>query len=117
MIGGTTGYDYSCDVHRLHLSSGKWEVHHLNRGIPPDPPGRYRHELGLQLHRSKVFVFGGGTAHFSYGFQVIHFIASNRIKIICWCFFLAHRFWFCLWHLANQKYKMLNIRTIHFECY
>ncbi|KAK9497400.1 hypothetical protein O3M35_004727 [Rhynocoris fuscipes] len=69
VIGGTTGYDYSCDVHRLDLVTGKWEVMRLNRGAPYDPPGRYRHEIGLYLSKNKVFILGGGTAHHSYELQ------------------------------------------------
>lgn len=60
-IGGTNGYDYTLDVHRLHLPSRTWEcVYECNQNIREDPSGRYRHELAYD--DSRIYVIGGGTS-------------------------------------------------------
>ncbi|CAB0001160.1 unnamed protein product [Nesidiocoris tenuis] len=69
VIGGTTGYEYSADVHKLDLAAARWSDSCLCKGLPNEPMGRYRHELGI--HGSKVFMFGGGTSDESFGFKDI----------------------------------------------
>ncbi|XP_055686745.1 kelch domain-containing protein 10 homolog [Lutzomyia longipalpis] len=61
VIGGTTGYDYSCDVHRLNLMTHEWElVYHCDENNERDPSGRYRHELAYD--GEKIYILGGGTS-------------------------------------------------------
>ncbi|XP_075217092.1 scruin like at the midline [Lycorma delicatula] len=68
-VGGTTGYEYSLDIHCLDLQSKVWEqIYVCNTGCE-EPPGRYRHELAFDGNR--IFVLGGGTAEVAYGFEVI----------------------------------------------
>ncbi|XP_059614073.1 kelch domain-containing protein 10 homolog [Phlebotomus argentipes] len=65
VVGGTTGYDYSCDVHRLNLMTYEWElVYHCDENNEDDPPGRYRHELAYDGER--IFVLGGGTSQVAF---------------------------------------------------
>ncbi|XP_053677109.1 kelch domain-containing protein 10 homolog [Anopheles nili] len=60
-IGGTNGFDYSLDVHRLHLPSKTWEcAYECKQNIRDDPSGRYRHELAYDDY--KIYVIGGGTS-------------------------------------------------------
>jgi hypothetical protein len=40
VIGGTTGYAYSMDVHKLDLSSFVWETLFISRGDLEEPPAR-----------------------------------------------------------------------------
>lgn len=61
-IGGTTGFEYSCDVHRLNLSNNVWELVYQSRpDMRDDPEGRYRHEI---VYDGKyIYIFGGGTSN------------------------------------------------------
>ncbi|XP_066253291.1 kelch domain-containing protein 10 homolog [Euwallacea similis] len=60
-IGGTTGYDYTCDIHRLNLKTLTWEIVYICNGTGDyEPPGRYRHEVGFDGKR--IFILAGGTA-------------------------------------------------------
>ncbi|XP_036331537.1 kelch domain-containing protein 10 homolog [Rhagoletis pomonella] len=69
-IGGTTGYDYSCDVHRLNLRTRVWECVYICRpDIREDPEGRYRHEVVYD--GEYIYVLGGGTSHLVYDLQRI----------------------------------------------
>lgn len=68
-IGGTTGYDYSSDIHRLDMETKAWETVYMCIGRREEPPGRYRHEVVFDGER--IFVLGGGTAEVAYGFEEI----------------------------------------------
>lgn len=60
-IGGTTGFDYTCDIHRLDLRTYEWEC--LSRSCASNedhPKGRYRHEIVQDDEH--IYVIGGGTA-------------------------------------------------------
>ena len=37
IVGGTTGWEYNCDVHKLNFSTAEWEEV-ISRNRPP--PGR-----------------------------------------------------------------------------
>lgn len=66
-VGGTTGYGYTCDIHRFDLKTGKWETVYLCSGADEmEPPGRYRHELAYD--GKMIYVFGGGTVSETFGF-------------------------------------------------
>ncbi|XP_074645781.1 kelch domain-containing protein 10-like [Tubulanus polymorphus] len=71
MFGGTTGFEYSDDVHKLDLETFIWERIPIDDRKPPDnrrrPKGRYRHEAVTD--GEKVFIFGGGRAYATYGFE------------------------------------------------
>jgi hypothetical protein len=69
-VGGTTGYEYNADVHRLDLRTGVWEVVYVCEGKgKKEPQGRYRHELAFD--GTRIYLLGGGTADDVYGFQVV----------------------------------------------
>ena len=61
VVGGTTGFTYSIDVHKFDLTTRRWTE--LYRKTPYDesqfPAERYRHELAL--FDDKIYVFGGGN--------------------------------------------------------
>lgn len=61
-IGGTEGFFYSCDIHRLNLNTLEWEAIQPNEpvGRQRRPSGRYRHELAFD--GKCIYLFGGGTA-------------------------------------------------------
>lgn len=69
-IGGTTGFDYSCDVYRLDLRTKVWENVYICRPeMRDDPEGRYRHEV---VYDGKhIYVLGGGTSNSVYDLQRI----------------------------------------------
>lgn len=64
-IGGTTGYDYFCDIYRLDLKTNEWASIYISRPeLREDPEGRYRHET---IYTGKyILVLGGGTSHINY---------------------------------------------------
>ncbi|XP_043258534.1 kelch domain-containing protein 10 homolog isoform X1 [Colletes gigas] len=69
-VGGTSGYEYTCDIHRLDLRTGIWEKVYICSGIDQnEPSGRYRHELAFD--GKFIYVLGGGTAVEAFGFLEI----------------------------------------------
>lgn len=78
-VGGTTGFEYSADIHCLNLKTRTWDKVYICDGKPNEPAARYRHELGF--HCSRLYVLGGGTAQEVFGFDEIPcFDLRNR----CW---------------------------------
>lgn len=67
-VGGTTGFEYTCDIHRLNLKDGIWEVVYTCKGADSEPQGRYRHEV--VMYSGRIFILGGGTSHEAFPFQV-----------------------------------------------
>ncbi|KAI8038490.1 kelch domain-containing protein 10 homolog [Drosophila gunungcola] len=82
-IGGTTGFDYTCDVYRLDFRTGIWENVYISRPeMRDDPEGRYRHEV---VYDGKhIFVLGGGTSHSVYDLQRI---PAYNLEANCWDYF------------------------------
>ncbi|XP_055387527.1 kelch domain-containing protein 10 homolog [Condylostylus longicornis] len=70
-IGGTTGYDYSCDVYRLDLYTKTWEMLYICQPDrrEDDPKGRYRHEIVYD--GTHIYVLGGGTSITAYSLKEI----------------------------------------------
>ncbi|XP_012216265.1 kelch domain-containing protein 10 homolog [Linepithema humile] len=69
-VGGTTGYEYTCDIHRLDLRKGVWETVYICTGKDEcEPYGRYRHELAFD--GKMIYVLGGGTSTEAFGFSEI----------------------------------------------
>ncbi|XP_063238402.1 kelch domain-containing protein 10 [Bacillus rossius redtenbacheri] len=70
-VGGTTGFEFSSDVHRLDLRAGRWEEVYVSTGAAPEEPsGRYRHELAL--HGERLFLIGGGTGDRACSLKSVH---------------------------------------------
>lgn len=68
-VGGTTGYEYTCDIHRFDLRTGIWETVYVCLGRDSlEPPGRYRHELAFD--GEMIYILGGGTSIDAFGFSV-----------------------------------------------
>ncbi|CAJ0928721.1 unnamed protein product, partial [Mesorhabditis belari] len=70
VVGGTTGHDYFCDVHKLTLAadhSCEWEQ--LNMGS--SRPGRYRLEVAHDEINNRLLLLGGGSPDFAEGFDQI----------------------------------------------
>ncbi|GBP14517.1 Kelch domain-containing protein 10 homolog [Eumeta japonica] len=63
-IGGTNGFDYNCDIHRLNLKTLTWECVFIGTGQEGEPIGRYRHELAVL--NEKLYVIGGGTGAWAF---------------------------------------------------
>ncbi|XP_020290298.1 kelch domain-containing protein 10 homolog isoform X2 [Pseudomyrmex gracilis] len=69
-MGGTTGYDYTCDIHKFDLRTHRWEMIYARSGRDESEPlGRYRHELAFDGRL--IYVFGGGTSTEVFGFSEI----------------------------------------------
>lgn len=96
-LGGTTGYEYTSDIHRLNLKSGNWESVYICKGLRSEPPGMYRHEV--VLYESKIYVFGGGTINEAYGFQVSNLYCSHKNM----SFYSVHGFWYICCYLRYGK--------------
>ncbi|KAG7202025.1 hypothetical protein KM043_004710 [Ampulex compressa] len=78
-IGGTTGYDYTCDIHRFNLKTAVWEAVYICTGRDHcEPKGRYRHELAFDGRM--IYVLGGGTAVEAFGFSEIPAFDLKRNK-------------------------------------
>lgn len=71
VVGGTSGHDYACDVHRLDMQTRTWELVGPSRPNTRagDPEGRYRHELAAD--EEHILVLGGGTTMTTYALDVI----------------------------------------------
>ncbi|CAH2086248.1 unnamed protein product [Euphydryas editha] len=63
-IGGTNGFSYNCDIHRLDLRTLIWEPVFIGTGQEGEPLGRYRHEIAVM--GKKVYVIGGGTGELAF---------------------------------------------------
>lgn len=82
-IGGTTGFDYSCDVYRLNLRTKVWEnVYNCRPEMRDDPEGRYRHEVVYDGNH--IFILGGGTSMTVYDLQTI---PAFNLKTNTWEYF------------------------------
>lgn len=90
-VGGTTGYDYTCDIHRFNLKSGVWEIVYICTGKDEcEPYGRYRHELAFD--GKMIYVLGGGTSSEAYGFSEI---PAFDLKTNSWRTLTTHGDKFC----------------------
>lgn len=73
VVGGTSGFGYSCNIYSLNLKSKVWTPVYISKGNSRNEPlGRYRHEIAI--YNSRIIVFGGGTIHDVFELQVIQFI-------------------------------------------
>lgn len=70
-VGGTSGFHYYMDVHRLDLTQTppKWTKLYQQPGDENEPRSRYRHELCL--YDNKIFVLGGGTSFMAERFDFL----------------------------------------------
>uniref|UniRef100_A0A4W3IK15 Kelch domain-containing protein 10 n=1 Tax=Callorhinchus milii TaxID=7868 RepID=A0A4W3IK15_CALMI len=70
IFGGTTGYVYNTDLHRLDLTAREWIQ--LKPNNPPNdlPEERYRHEIAHDGQR--IYILGGGTSWRAYPLDKIH---------------------------------------------
>ncbi|CAK9821890.1 Kelch domain-containing protein 10 homolog [Anthophora retusa] len=69
-VGGTTGYEYTCDIYKFDLRTQVWEAVYICSGKDQsEPVGRYRHELAFD--GKLIYVLGGGTAVDACGFSEI----------------------------------------------
>jgi hypothetical protein len=100
-VGGTTGFDYTADIHRLNLRTGIWEEVYICKGSKwREPKGRYRHELAFD--GTRIYLLGGGTAEEVYGFQVmqkllfqffVFYVADIFFAVLCQYFQSLHFFY------------------------
>ncbi|XP_038054310.1 kelch domain-containing protein 10-like isoform X2 [Patiria miniata] len=83
VYGGTTGWEYTSDVHRCDLTSGEWDRlfsleelftakvrRNQTEPMPHIPKPRYRHEI--LTDRKRLYVIGGGTSTEAYPLDKIH---------------------------------------------
>jgi len=82
-VGGTDGFGYTCDVHRLDVRTKQWEYLYMcRRDIRDDPEPRYRHELAY--NGRYLYVIGGGTADIAFSLQRI---PAFDLEANVWCYF------------------------------
>ncbi|KAB7501797.1 Kelch domain-containing protein 10 [Armadillidium nasatum] len=80
VVGGTTGYQYSIDVHVLDLKTLTWEYllpRLTNSKVIPD--SRYRHEVAY--FEECLYVFGGGTNVSAFSLDVL---PTFDLRDQCW---------------------------------
>ncbi|NXC24140.1 KLD10 protein, partial [Campylorhamphus procurvoides] len=70
VFGGTTGYIYSTDLHRLDLNTREWSQLKPNNLSCDMPEERYRHEIAHDGQR--IYILGGGTSWTAYALDKIH---------------------------------------------
>uniref|UniRef100_A0A6I8NK80 Kelch domain-containing protein 10 n=1 Tax=Ornithorhynchus anatinus TaxID=9258 RepID=A0A6I8NK80_ORNAN len=70
VFGGTTGYIYSTDLHRLDLNTREWVQLKPNNLLCDLPEERYRHEIAHDGQR--IYILGGGTSWTAYSLNKIH---------------------------------------------
>ncbi|KAK6644487.1 hypothetical protein RUM43_000754 [Polyplax serrata] len=77
VVGGTSGFEYSANIHCLDLKTKIWSPVYIKKGISLNEPlGRYRHEIAF--YNSKIIIFGGGTVQNV--FELQHLPAYNLVK-------------------------------------
>lgn len=70
VIGGTTGFEFTMDIHRLNLITKAWELVYACKGDQPsEPQPRYRHEVAFD--GKNIYVFGGGTSLTAFSLKVV----------------------------------------------
>ncbi len=86
VVGGTTGYQYTIDVHMFDLKTHVW--HHLFEKnyefYGSFPQERYRHEIAF--YNNRIYVIGGGTATYCHTLCrvcsfIITIISQNKSSI------------------------------------
>uniref|UniRef100_A0A8D0C549 Kelch domain-containing protein 10 n=1 Tax=Salvator merianae TaxID=96440 RepID=A0A8D0C549_SALMN len=70
VFGGTTGYIYSTDLHKLDLNTREWTQLKPNNMHCDMPEERYRHEIAHDGQR--IYILGGGTSWTAYSLDKIH---------------------------------------------
>ncbi|KAL1494764.1 hypothetical protein ABEB36_010310 [Hypothenemus hampei] len=100
VIGGTTGFEYTCDIHRLNIKTFDWEIVYLCNGQGDyEPEGRYRHEVGFDGKR--IFVLAGGTA------DIVYDMANIPV------FDIETKVWICQKTIPDHKYDTPRARRCH----
>lgn len=80
-VGGTSGYEYTCDIHRFDLRTKHWDAIYICAGRDPhEPKGRYRHELAFDGRR--IYILGGGTSIEAFDFVVSIFFIIVYVQFI-----------------------------------
>ncbi|XP_037529571.1 kelch domain-containing protein 10 [Rhipicephalus sanguineus] len=74
VLGGTTGFEYSMEVHRLSLDDLTWK----RLPCEYEPTRRYRHELAV--YEDRIIVLGGGTAHDSLPLRKLPAFHTNTLR-------------------------------------
>ncbi|XP_027487570.1 kelch domain-containing protein 10-like, partial [Corapipo altera] len=69
VFGGTTGYIYSTDLHRLDLNTREWVQLKPNNMSCDMPEERYRHEIAHDGQR--IYILGGGTSWTAYSLDKV----------------------------------------------
>ncbi|XP_032827478.1 kelch domain-containing protein 10 isoform X1 [Petromyzon marinus] len=70
VFGGTTGYVYNTDLHRLDLGTHEWVKLEPCNGRDEMPGERYRHEIAHD--DTRIYVLGGGTSWMAYPLDKIN---------------------------------------------
>uniref|UniRef100_UPI00358DD9E0 kelch domain-containing protein 10-like n=1 Tax=Myxine glutinosa TaxID=7769 RepID=UPI00358DD9E0 len=82
VFGGTTGFVYNTDLHRMDLQTHEWvklDPINAKRYLPGE---RYRHEIAHDEKR--IYVLGGGTAWMAFSLRKIdaYNLETNRWEVI-----------------------------------
>jgi len=82
VIGGTNGFEFTMDVHKLHLPTKTWEPLYICTGDQGEPQPRYRHEVAFD--GKNIYVFGGGTATSAFGLKTVPIfnLETRKWKIV-----------------------------------
>ncbi|XP_077196512.1 kelch domain-containing protein 10 isoform X2 [Paroedura picta] len=78
VFGGTTGYIYSTDLHKLDLNTREWIQLKPNNLHCDMPEERYRHEIAHDGQR--IYILGGGTSWTAYSLDKV---TGRAAEVFC----------------------------------
>ncbi|KAF2356629.1 Galactose oxidase/kelch beta-propeller [Trinorchestia longiramus] len=81
VVGGTTGYEYSMDVHKISVVDRVWHELYKTRMDQIEPMTRYRHEM--IRHGDDLLIFGGGQKDDT---APLHRLPAFSLKDLAWHF-------------------------------
>ena len=72
VVGGTDGLNYNCDVHRLNIFTGEWQVViRCQPYLETDPAGCYRHGVAFDREHELLYIIGGGSNSTLQSFELL----------------------------------------------
>ncbi|XP_039263633.2 kelch domain-containing protein 10-like [Styela clava] len=79
--GGTSGYFYNTDLHKLNLKTLKWNRIIPNNVFSEMPAERYRHEIAL--FQDNLIILGGGTSNSVNNLRILHSFNFKTTRWTC----------------------------------
>ncbi|KAJ8301763.1 hypothetical protein KUTeg_020750 [Tegillarca granosa] len=107
IVGGTSGWMYNMDVHKLDLQTAKWEK--LVNTSRFSPESRYRHEV--VCCENKLFMFGGGRANAAFGLEKVKYLIEREGDVYIVGGLYDQTILDDIWKLCLRTYKWTKLST------